>query len=359
MSVKKYTVNGKTMWSVDFWITDPHGRKRRIQKRKIASKELATAFENKARTASFEGQFFQTKKAKRTTVEQAWKAYEPITKRDNDSWQTDNGRAEHVLRHLGQYAIEDLSARHIDAYRTVRMQETTVRGTPPAVASLNREVGLLKRMITYLIRCGDLKASPIAHVPAMPERNVRSMVVDEPTFKKLYDAAEDALKPILVVAYDSGMRLNEILKLEWDRVDLKGKKIVLRHEDTKTEQARVIILTERVVRELKAIPRPIDGGFVFRSKRRSDKGGPVTDIRKAFARACKGAGLKQGLNGGVIFHDLRRSFVTRSRKLGIPESVIMRMTGHRTTEVFSRYNIVDEQDIRVAAKTIEQATAGW
>ena len=35
---------------------------------------------------------------------------------------------------------------------------------------------------------------------------------------------------------------------------------------------------------------------------------------------------------------------------GITESVAMRITGHRTREVFERYDIVSEQDLRDAAK---------
>jgi len=37
---------------------------------------------------------------------------------------------------------------------------------------------------------------------------------------------------------------------------------------------------------------------------------------------------------GLWFHDLRRSFVTRARKHRIPETVVMRMSGHRTRAVF-------------------------
>ncbi len=37
---------------------------------------------------------------------------------------------------------------------------------------------------------------------------------------------------------------------------------------------------------------------------------------------------------GLWFHDLRSSFVTRARKLGISESVVIRMSGHPTRAVF-------------------------
>ena len=61
------------------------------------------------------------------------------------------------------------------------------------------------------------------------------------------------------------------------------------------------------------------------------------DLRKPFLRAVRRAKLD-----GLWFHDLRRSFVTRAPKAGIPESIVIRMSGHKTRAVFDRYNVVDE-----------------
>jgi integrase len=62
-----------------------------------------------------------------------------------------------------------------------------------------------------------------------------------------------------------------------------------------------------------------------------------------FRRALDTAGLT-----GVSFHDLRRSFVTNARRRRVPESVVMKMSGHRTRSVFDRYNIIEEDDLREA-----------
>jgi len=85
------------------------------------------------------------------------------------------------------------------------------------------------------------------------------------------------------------------------------------------------------------------------------RGKPVSDIRKGIKDACKKAGIKYGrsVEGGFVFHDLRHTFNTNMRKAGVAESVIMKITGHSTREMFDRYNTVDEDDTRKAVEQFE------
>ena len=72
-------------------------------------------------------------------------------------------------------------------------------------------------------------------------------------------------------------------------------------------------------------------------------------IQKMWNRARSAVGMEH-----CWFHDLRRSFITNARRRGVQESVIMKMSGHKTRNVFERYNVVDETDLRNAVVMIEE-----
>jgi integrase len=339
------TKKGDLMWKADFYLRQPDGVEKRVIKRGIPTQEMAKLLVSKASIDAFEGRWFDRPKARTLTVRAAWEAFEPVCKRDNRSWKTTEARARRVVEHLGNRRAETLTLRDVDAFRERRARDKGRKKDRPAVATVNREVSVLRQILTYAVKCGDLDRNPLSGVAMLDEDNIRDVVVSEAEFKTLVDAAEAPLKPILVTAYDTGMRKREVLDLRWNQVDLKDGTIRLAASDTKTKQPRIIVLTSRVKAALQALPRSTSG-YVFVNP---EKNKPWNHIQKVFDRAKAEAKLEK-----IWFHDLRRSFVTNARRRGIPESVVMKMSGHRTREVFTRYNIIEEEDIRVAAVRFEQ-----
>ena len=80
---------------------------------------------------------------------------------------------------------------------------------------------------------------------------------------------------------------------------------------------------------------------------------PITSFIKAFKTACRKAGCP-----GRLPHDMRRSAVRNLVRAGVPQSVAMKLTGHKTDSVFRRYDIVSPDDLRVAVERFDSAATG-
>ena len=69
-------------------------------------------------------------------------------------------------------------------------------------------------------------------------------------------------------------------------------------------------------------------------------GRPIKDYRGSWKKSCEKAQVP-----GRIPHDFRRTAVRNLERAGVPRSVAMQLTGHKTESVYRRYAIVSESDL--------------
>ncbi len=180
--------------------------------------------------------------------------------------------------------------------------------------------------------------------------NARDRVLTVKEYEGILKHSPKHLKEILIVGYWTGMRKGELLKLTWDKVNLKERMIRLEAEDTKEGKAKSIPVSDKVHKALRKIPRSINDNHVFLFN-----GKPIGHFTTALKTACNEAGIFWGRDAkdGFIFHDVRHGFVTDMRKAGVSKSVRMSITGHAPKDMDDRYNRVDNQDKLEAVSRLE------
>ena len=197
---------------------------------------------------------------------------------------------------FGRYRALEITPDHVMKYIEHRLAQ---RMKP---ATVQYEIALLRRGLTLAFQAGKLPSRP--HVPTLEVRNVRTGFFEEGELRELLrhlPGHDGRSFPFSMLP-----RLEAILR--------KQKELTTKRE-----------------REIGRIIRP-----VFHRD-----GAEIKELRGTWTTACKAAGLP-----GRIVHDFRRTAVRNLERAGVPRSVAMKLTGHKTESVYRRYAIVAEADLR-------------
>ena len=232
--------------------------------------------------------------------------------------------------------VTEITTANVKSYIDKRMEQGFSN------ASINRELSALKRMFHLGARCTPPKVRQIPFFSMLKESNVRKGFFEHDQFQAIKDALPEELRPLVTFAYHTGWRKGEILKLTWDKVDLKQGIVRLDPGETKNDEARTVYMNEELWKEMRMIHsnRRLGCPYVFHRN-----GMPVRDFRDSWEAACTQAKVD-----GRFFHDFRRTAIRNMVRAAVPEGVAMKISGHKTRSVFDRYNIVSDEDLREAAK---------
>jgi integrase len=243
----------------------------------------------------------------------------------------------HVIPLLGLLPASRFGRHQVEAYIEAR------RHAEASDATINRELAILRRGFSLALQEDPPIVRRAPFIPALHEDNVRVGFIEDGQYRALLMAMPSHLKCLLVVGYHLGCRLRELRKLRWGQVDSLAGEICLQRSQTKTKQPRTAPIYGDMAAWLdmqRAGRKQTDLVFHF-------AGRPIGSHLKGWRAATQAAGLPD-----LRFHDLRRSAVRNMERAGVPRTVAMKITGHRTEAIFRRYDIVTSQDLRRAAEKL-------
>lgn len=231
--------------------------------------------------------------------------------------------------------LGDLTAKDVEQFR----QE---RGNGRAIATVNVDHNILKHILKLAMK-RDLLTRNVASLVAAPKpKNARNRVLEPEEWERLYSAAPEWFKPVLLTGYHTGMRLEEILGLTWDRVDLDKGRIFLPGALTKNGESRDVPLTPLLKRSLQQL-RGQDGvvrmsGLVFQKDGRK-----LNHTYRVVRELCRNQKIED-----FVFHDLRHCAVTNLADAGVDVETIMKIVGHSSVEMFLRYRTIKAEKLDAA-----------
>lgn len=266
-------------------------------------------------------------------------------------------RARHCLSrfraYFGSHKLREITYRDIRSYYAMRLTQHTHYDRPPTIATMNRELGVLRRIFNIGLREGWLLRNPFSAgepliSPSSERRRERILTLDEE--RRLLEACPRRdVRALFICLLDTGARLSELLKhLRWRSVCFASRTLTLEAMTTKTLKARQVGMTERMFQELQGLweasSKDPDEQVFERATRLA---------QRELAKACKAVGLEYGSPFGITAHTFRHTAATRLVKGQMPLQIVGRILGHSQPQTTYRYLSADAEAVMQAASILE------
>lgn len=222
------------------------------------------------------------------------------------------------------YTLDTVASHDLEKYQTSLIKKGL------AIATINKYLTVFKMLIAKAEgwnMCSAEVLKQVRKVKQLKGANKRLRFLSQEECQSLINACDPHLKPIVIMAINTGMRKGEILSLKWDNVDLRHGFILL--DKTKNGERREIPINGILRAILQDITRRLDIPHVFYD---TAIGKPYGDVKKAFASAIRRTGIKD-----FTFHDLRHTFASHLVMAGVDITTVKELLGHKDIKMTLRY----------------------
>ncbi len=310
-----------------WWTCIRHNGKKIQKSLETSDRKLAKAIEAKVRTEIVEGSYFEKlvgrKKTFKDMMEKFMQEYSPkVSKATRISYSTS-------LTHFNPFFKEtrliDLTPKKISRYKVLRIDE----GAKPA--TINRELAMLSKAFSLAVKDWDwIKENPVSKVQKEKVDNKRDRWLSKDEEKQVLDNSPDWLREIVTFGLYTGLRLEEMLSLEWSRVNLFRRTILIK--ETKNGNPKTLPLNKIALDVLtqRSTVKSIKNDFVFFNCDGEKINSNV--LRTAFYSVLEKVGIDD-----FRLHDLRHTFATRLAQAGVDIYKISKLLGHKDIKMTQRY----------------------
>ncbi len=317
----------------DSWYIDFYADGRRIRKAVGSRKDAENAL-RALKTDILRGEY-RFKKDSRISFEdfaERYLEYGKINKKR--SWQRDRWSIENLNSHFKGKLFSKITPMQIEEYKKKRLEKVLP-------ATLNRELACLRHMFNLAKKWKVVYENPVNEVKFLQERKIEIRILTREEAERLIDVAPDHLKPIIVIALNTGMRRGEILNLRWNDIDFDKYYIFIK--EAKSGVARKVPMNSLVAETLKDIKR--ESNFVFYNPKKRDR---RKNVYTAFKSACRKIGIPD-----FRFHDLRHTAATLMVMGGVDLVTVKEILGHSRIEMTMRYAHPTPENKRKAIAVLE------
>jgi integrase len=248
----------------------------------------------------------------------------------------------HLDSFFKDFILTSISSKMITEYKKLRKDQ----GAKPA--SVNKELAMLSKAFSLAVKEWEwLNENPVSKVSYEKENNERDrwLTIDEE--KRILEHCPIWIKEIVVFDLSTGLRQDELLSLEWSRVNFILKTILI--NKSKNGKPRTIPLNQTALDLLiKKSEEKVQSikDLVFPSKVGS-KINP-SNLRRSFYRSLNLAKINN-----FVFHDLRHTFATRLSQRGIDIYKISKLLGHKDIRMTQRYAHHCPDSLRAGVEILE------
>jgi site-specific recombinase XerD len=327
------------------WYIDYYLKGRRKRKKVGHSKKLAEQILKDIQVKIVKGEYLGVLEEKKAIFEEFARLYMDYSKTNKSpsTFQREQAIFRGLVAYFGGKYLFEINSQMIEEYKTMRLQKGVVSAT------INREMSCLKHLFSKAVEWRCINRNPSQGVKQMKEPPGRIRYLEVGEIECLMRAIEVLpqgtgryLRPIVIVALNTGLRKSEILQLRWRDLVFHEKRITVLK--TKNNELRVIPMNETVFQELCRIDRHPKSEYVFCNR----KGEPYNNVRKSFERTLKIAGIND-----FRFHDLRHTFASHLVMSGCNIRTVQQLMGHKDIKMTMRYSHLSKEHLQEAVGKLD------